>query len=98
MKDFFLNEDNKKNFYQIVQKQAANPLFWEWSGEVTISLGKRVWSRSDGVKDLIQWRDEVQEEADNRMLVHTKDIMEFDKNAKSIIIRTNDTDVVVIFL
>ena len=29
LKDFFLNEDNKKNFYQIIQKQAANPLFWE---------------------------------------------------------------------
>ena len=27
MKDFFLNEDNKKNFYEIVQRQAANPLF-----------------------------------------------------------------------
>ena len=45
MKDFFLNEDNKKNFYQIIQKQAANPHFWQWSGEVTISLGKEFGQR-----------------------------------------------------
>ena len=32
------------------------------------------------------------------MLVHTNDIMESGNNAKSIIIRTNDTDVVVLFL
>ena len=28
MKDFFLNDDNKTNFYQIIHKQAANPIFW----------------------------------------------------------------------
>ena len=33
MKDFFLNEDNKKNFYQIIQKQAANPLFGNGLGK-----------------------------------------------------------------
>ena len=33
-KDFVLNGDIKKNFYQIIQKQAANLLFWEWTGEV----------------------------------------------------------------
>ena len=98
LKDFFLNEDNKKNFYQIIQKQAANPLFWEWPGEVTITFGQRVWSRNDGVKDIVQWRDEVHEEADNRMLVHAQDFMESDNHAKCIVIRTNDTDVVVLFL
>ena len=50
LKDFFLNEDNKKNFYQIIQKQAANPLFWEWTGEVTITFGQRVWSMNDGAR------------------------------------------------
>ena len=83
LKDFFLNEDNKKNFYQIIQKQAANPLFWEWTGEVTITFGQRVWSRNDGVKDIVQWRDE---EADNRMLVHAQDFMESDNDAKCIVV------------
>ena len=98
LKDFFLNEDNKKNFYQIIQKQAANPLFWEWTGEVTITFGQRSWSRNDGVKDIVQWRDEVHEEADNRMLVHAQDLMESDNDVKCIVIRTNDTDVVMLFL
>ena len=46
----------------------------------------------------MQWRDEVHEEADNRMLVHAQDFMEFDNDVKCIVIRTNDTDVVVLFL
>ena len=46
----------------------------------------------------MQWRDEVHEEADNRMLVHAQDFMESDNDAKCIVIRTNDTDVVVLFL
>ena len=43
------------------------------------------------------WQDALHEEADNRILVHVKDMMVQD-DCKSIQIRTVDTDVVVIML
>ena len=79
LKDFFLSED-QNNFYQIIQKQAANPLFWEWTGEVSITFGQLVCSMNDGVKDIVQWRGEMHEEADNSMLVHAQDFMTMTPN------------------
>ena len=43
------------------------------------------------------WQDALHEEADNRILVHVKDMM-VQNDCKSIRIRTIDTDVVVIML
>ena len=80
-----------------MQKQVASSIFWKWPGEVTTTLGKRVWTRNDGVKDFVRWQDEVHEEADNRMLAHVKDVIESSFGTK-ILIRTSDTDVVVLFV
>ena len=66
-------------------------------GEVTESCGKRVWSRSDGVRDVMDWRDTQHEEPDNRILVHVKDIMVENgcKNRRHLRLKS---DVVVIML
>ena len=50
IKDFFQSSVNNTKLIEIIQKHAVNPLCWQWSGEVTVSLGQRVWSRSDDVK------------------------------------------------
>ena len=97
MKDFLLDDEIKRNFYEIVQKQAASPIFWKWPGEVTTTLGKRVWTPNDGAKDFVRWQDEVHEEADHRMLAHVKDVIESSFGTK-ILIRASDTDVVVLIV
>ena len=74
-----------------------NPFFCEWPREVTLSFGKRIRSRSDGVRKIMVWQDALHEEADNRILVHVKDMM-VQNDCKSLRIRTIDTDVVVIML
>ena len=96
LQEFLLNSDNKTNLNHLFQKQASNPIFWQWPGEVVTTYGKKVWSRHDGVKELGTWIDQVHEEADNRMLIHAKDML--DAGLKSINVRTADTDVIVIFL
>ena len=55
MKDFFQSSVNKKKLIKIIQKHAVNPLCWQWFGEVTVSLGQRVWSRSDCVREIMAW-------------------------------------------
>ena len=55
MKDFFQSSVNKTKLIEIIQKHAVNPLFWQWSGEVTVWLGQRVWSRSDSVREIMVW-------------------------------------------
>ena len=69
IKVFFQSCVNKTKLIEIFQKHAVNPLCWQWSGKVTVSLGQRVWSRSDGVKEMV-WQDALYKEADNRILVH----------------------------
>ena len=86
IKDFFQSCVNKTKLIEIVQKHAVNPLCWQ-----------RVWSRSDGVREIMVWQDALHEEADNRILVHVKDMM-VQNDCKSIQIRNVDTDVVVIML
>ena len=46
-------------------------------------------------KDFVRWQDEVHEEADHRMLAHVEDVIESSFGTK-ILIRTSDTDVVVL--
>ena len=78
------------------QKQASNPLFWQWPGEVVTTYGKKVSSRHGEVKELGTWMDQVHEEADNRMLIHAQEML--DAGLKSIRVRTADTNVVVTLL
>ena len=69
------NSLNETKLNEIIQKVAANPLFWKRSGEVTITHGKRVWTRSDGFRDIINWQNQLMEEAYNRILIHVKDMV-----------------------
>ena len=96
--EFLLNDQNKIKLNQMVCECASNPLFWNWDGEIVITRGTRVWSRSDGVNDLaeMKWDDGIHEEADNRMVCHMKDILY--RGFTSIQLRTVDTDVVAILL
>ena len=47
--DFLSNSENKTKLNAIIQKHCANSLLWEWSGEVAVTFGKRIWARSDGL-------------------------------------------------
>ena len=57
MKDFFQSSVNKTKLIEIIRKHAVNPLCWQWSGEVTVSLGQRVSSRSYSVREIMAWQD-----------------------------------------
>ena len=39
------------------------------------TLGKKLWSRNEGVREVGTWIDAVYEEADNRLLIHAKDYL-----------------------
>ena len=95
-KAFLQNNENKKHFNDLIQKTASDPLFWQWQGEVVSTHGKKVWTRSDGTKEFGTWINELHEEADNRILLHVKDALE--AGLESIVIKTADTDVVVLLL
>ena len=38
MKDLFQSSVNKTKLIEIIKKHAVNPLCWQWSGEVTVSI------------------------------------------------------------
>ena len=48
------------------------------------------------MREIGKWIDEVHQEADNRMLIHARDML--DAGINTIVIRTGVTDVIVIFL
>ena len=93
---FLKNDGNKTELNKLISQLAARPTTWTWDGEVVVTYGKRVMSRSDGVQDIMRWIDGVHEEADNRMIVHIVDMIR--KSIINIKIRTVDTDVIVIIL
>ena len=47
LQEFLLNSDNKTNPNHLFQKQASNPIFWQWPGAVvtTYALMVRKWGR-----------------------------------------------------
>ena len=59
---FLLNGQNKTKLNEMISHCAANTLFWNWTGEVVITYGTRVWSRNNGIQEIIQWDDEIHEE------------------------------------
>ena len=99
-KGFLSNNENKIKLNSLIQKVGSDPLFWNnWTGEVVISHGTRVWSIHDGPKDIMRFIPEVHEEADNRIVAHVLDVLsERWFEGSDIIIRTGDTDVVVILV
>lgn len=99
-KVFLSNNKNKIKFNDLIQRVAANPLFWTFTGEVVITFGNKVWSRNDGPKEIMRFVPEVHEQADNRMIAHLEDMLaeRSSQPGKDVIVRTGDTDVVVILI
>ena len=61
-----------------------------------MTFGKTVKSTLDGPVDIMRFLEEVHEEADSRMVVHLAHMLENQIN--KIIVRTGDTDVIIIIL
>ena len=80
----------------LITEHAIRPQSWTWNREVVTTYGKRIMSSLDGINDIYTWIDSVQEEADNRMVIHIKDMLE--KDIANIKLRTVDTDVIVLLL
>ena len=95
-KSFIENSENKTDLNKLISEYAARPTTWSWGGEVFVTYGKGVKSTTDGPQDFMQWIDEVHEEADNRIIVHISHML--DSQISKIIVRTGDTDVIVIIL
>ena len=51
----------------------------------------------DSFKEILEWVDNIHEEADNRFLIHIKDMFTT-YDLKKILIRTGDTDVVILLV
>ena len=94
--EFLLNTKNKVALFELFREEAANPLIWQWDGEVVITYNKQIWTKSDGIQDFGPWIDHVHEEADNRMVLHAIDMLK--ANINQIVIKTVATDAIIIFL
>ena len=97
MTEFLSNSLNKTKLNGLIQKTAINPLFWSWPGEIVITHGKGIWRLSDGPEEFISWQDQLHEEADNRMIMHIRDMI-INSHCESIIVRTVDSDVIIILV
>ena len=93
---FLKNDDNKTNLNMLVAKHAMRPQSWTWREEVVVTYNTKVLTSSDGIQEMYTWIQCVHEEADNRMLIYIKDMLA--KDITNIILRTVDTDVIVILL
>ena len=56
---FLGNDDNKTCLNKVIVQHPANPLFWSNSlNEVVISYGEKIWTKTDGYKEIVQpWVD-----------------------------------------
>ena len=72
------------------------PQSWAWRQEVVVTYNTKVLTSSDRIQEMYTWIQCVHEEADNRMVIHIKDMLE--KDIANIKLRTVDTDVIVILL
>ena len=93
---FLKNDDNKTDLNKLISQLAIRPTSCTWEGEVYVTCGKGVRSRSDGNVDIMRWIDGVHEEDDNRIVIHIADMIRND--ITKIKLRTVDTDVIVILL
>ena len=95
-KSFIENSDNKTDLNNLISEHAARETTWQWGGEVFVTFGKGVKSTLDGPVDMMRFCDEVHEEADGRIIVHIAHML--DHQISKIIVRTGDTDVIIIML
>ena len=93
---FLLNSENKTNLNKLISEIAAREITWNFRGEVLVTYGRGVRSNTDGPVLDMRFTDDVHEEADNRMIVHI--IHMIDNKINKILVRTGDTDVIVILI
>ena len=80
----------------LIAKHTMRPESWTWRKEFPITYNRKVLTSSDGVQEIFRWIQDVHEEADNRMVIHIRHMLE--KGICNIKVRTLDTDVIVILL
>ena len=95
-KSFIENSENKADLNNLISEYAARETTWKWGGEVFVTFGKTVKSTLDGPVDIMRFVEEVHEEADSRIAVHLAHML--DNQISKIIVRTGDTDVIIIIL
>ena len=95
LSSFLKNDDNKRSFNSIISQHGRNPLFWSCNAEVVITKDFKFWSKSDGDRELVPWKEHVHEEADNRMIAHVMDMLKKEPNIRTICVQTADSDVIV---
>ncbi len=93
---FLKNDENKTDLNMLIAKHIMRPDSWTWRKEVVVTYNRKVLTSSDGVQEIYNWIQDVHEEADNRMVIHIKDMLE--KGINNIKVQTLDTDVIVILL
>ena len=95
---FLTNSDNKTDLNLLIAQLCTSSNIWEWEGDFRITKGMNILSRIDSVEyeQLLTLCPDPHEEADNRMIVHIRDMLE--NGIKSILLRTNDSDVIVILI
>ena len=80
----------------LISSHAMRPQSWNWRKDVVVSYNRKVLTNYDGIQEIYSWVQSVHEEADNRMVVHIKDMLE--KCITNVQVHTLDTDVIVILL
>ena len=96
---FLQNEENKTTTSSnlIIAQHGSNPLFWTCNADMVITRDSKVWTKSDGPKELVPWVNHVHIEADNRMIAPIADMLRGDIEIKTICVRTADLETLLPF-
>jgi hypothetical protein len=97
MEIFLKNSENKTNLNLMIAKSVTNPLHSESRDVVITHKEAKVLTSHDGPRELSTWQPETHEEADNRLVLHMKDMI-LNQGILKILVRSVDTDVMVILL
>ena len=97
MELFLKNSENKRNLNEMIANYVVHPLRSENYNVVATHREAKVLTSYDGPKDLSIWQPETHEEADNRLLLHMRDML-LNGSIQKILVRSVDTDVLVILL
>ena len=75
----------------------ARVLFLTCHADMVITRDSKVWTKSDGPKELVPWVNHVHIEADNRMIAPIADMQRGDIEIKTICVRTADLETLLPF-
>ena len=99
MADFLKNSKNKKNLNRMIAKQAVDPRRnYHANHDIVVTYNEgKVLTSNDGLNEMFDWIAESHEEADNRLILHMKDMI-LNNHVIRIHVRSVDTDVMIILL